>query len=276
MNAPTALYNGLPVDGDWVASRGLHYGDGVFRTVYLHDGVCVDGERHRARLAADLSRLGLAFSAEAEAQLWDEAARLAQRQGQGVLKVLAWRRAATRGYAPGSSAAERLLIVGPLADEPPTRWTEGVVAIDSPVRLAAPHVLAGAKHLNRIEQVLASRDWPAGVHEALMCDGDGHVICGTRSNVFWIRSGTVRTPHVDRCGVAGVMRERVLEQAAALGLAVQQVVAPRLELDEAEEIFITNALIGIWPLRQLGARVLQAPGTVTRQLMKTLRHPRMR
>lgn len=274
----TALYNGERVGEEtWVHARGLHYGDGVFRTIRIHRGRCLDWSGQRAKLAADAAHLALHPDAPHWEALEREAGALAFERGEGTLKILLWRRGERRGYAPEGTAVERLLLSGPMpvcADE---CWSRGIVVIDSAIRLATPHVLAGIKHLNRLEQVLASRDWPEGTHEALMQDAEGHVICGTRSNVFWVSGGRLRTPRIDRCGVAGVMRARVLDLATSMGLASEELpAAPRALLDEAEELFVTNSLIGIWPVRRLGERDFHpAPGPVTQELMKALQHPRM-
>ena len=69
--------------------------------------------------------------------------------------------------------------------------------------MAAQPLLAGIKHLNRLEQVLASRDWPDGVDEAMLGDDRGQPVCATRANLFWVRHGVLHTPALDRCGVAG-------------------------------------------------------------------------
>ena len=273
---PEALYNGAAVDStNWPQSRGLHYGDGVFRTLYIHDGECVDWNGQRAHLLADAARLGLQLQAPADQALDSEVHAIAQGRTAAVLKILLWRQASDRGYSPAAANAERLLICSPVPEVPATCWTRGVNVIDSPVRLASPHLLAGAKHLNRLEQVLASRDWPAGVDEALMSDADGHIVCGTRSNLFWSSHGRLLTPSLERCGVAGRMRARILEQASRLGIETGILQAPRASLESAEELFLTNSVFGIWPVRRLGKRDLPAPGRLTQALMRELPHPRM-
>ncbi len=275
--SPDALYNGARVEpAEWPRSRGLHYGDGVFRTLYIHEGECIDWPGQRAHLLADAARLGLSLPAAAAQSLDAEVRTIARERTAAVLKILLWRQSSSgRGYAPAAAHAERLLLCSPAPEHPAACWTHGVRVIDSPVRLASPHLLAGAKHLNRLEQVLASREWPAGIDEALMSDADGHVVCGTRSNLFWSHHGQLLTPSVERCGVAGRMRARVLELAARQGLEIAIRLAPRAELEAADELFLTNSVFGIWPVRRYGAHDLQAPGPLTQALMRQLHHPRM-
>jgi 4-amino-4-deoxychorismate lyase len=119
-------------------------------------------------------------------------------------------------------------------------------------RLAEQPQLAGLKHLNRLEQVLARREWSGSVpQEGLMLDTAGRVMGGTMSNVFARIAGQLVTPSVDRCGVAGVVRATVLTLAESLGMDCLQRELALEELLEAEEIFLTNALIGIWPVARL-------------------------
>jgi 4-amino-4-deoxychorismate lyase len=143
----------------------------------------------------------------------------------------------------------------------------------SGVRLSAQPLLAGVKHLNRLDQVLASRDWPQGVREALMCDAQGHVVCGSRSNLFIIRDGRLLTPRLDRCGVAGIMRGKIIDCARRMHLHVEQTELRPDDCLVADEAFVCNALIGIWPLHALGERRWSEPGAQTRRLMQAIAHP---
>ena len=106
--------------------------------------------------------------------------------------------------------------------------------------------LAGLKTLNRLESVLARAEWTnPRIWEGLMCDSDSNIVCGTMSNVFVRRGSTLSTPTLDRCGIAGVMRRWVLEQAAPLRM---RTAAGRLrwkDLAAADEVFMTNAVVGI-------------------------------
>jgi 4-amino-4-deoxychorismate lyase len=88
-----------------------------------------------------------------------------------------------------------------------------------------------------------------------------------------VRQGQLRTPALESCGVAGMMRDKVLAGAAALGIPVEVGTWPWQDLIDADEAFVTNSLIGIWPLRSLEQRRWQAPGLLTRRLMTALRHP---
>ena len=134
-------------------------------------------------------------------------------------------------------------------------------------RLGINPALGGLKHLNRLEQVLGARERTfAGWDEGLMLDAAGRVIGGTMSNLFLVRSDRLTTPDVATCGVAGVMRGRVKAAAADLGLQVtEEALTPDL-LGTADELFLTNALLGVWPVAHLADR-RWTPGPITRRLM---------
>jgi len=111
---------------------------------------------------------------------------------------------------------------------------------------------AGIKHLNRLENVLAGlRSGDAQAFESLMLAASGQVISGISSNVFVVKAGEILTPPVDRVGVAGIMRQIVLREAPRLGLAARE---RSLTLDDvfaADAMFITNARIGVVPVKRV-------------------------
>jgi 4-amino-4-deoxychorismate lyase len=266
-----ALLNGVALDQPLAASRGLHYGDGVFRTLLKFDGQLVDFKLQILKLEHDARALGL--DPPAAGLLRQEAEALSAGAAAAVLKILLLRAGTGRGYAPRGAATDRLLLRYPLPQYPASHWREGIRAFRCGLRLGRQPVLAGIKHLNRLEQVLATRDWPEDMDEGVLCDERGAPICGTRSNLFWVEGGVLHTPALDGCGVAGMMRDKVLAAAAALALTVRIETRPWTKLIDADEAFVSNSLIGLWPLRELEQRRWPAPGPVTARLAAALRHP---
>jgi 4-amino-4-deoxychorismate lyase len=268
-----ALYEGLAVEPTLAQSRGLHYGDGVFRTLLVHDGRALDLDLHLEQLEQDCGRLHLRPAPRSI--LADEVTALAREQASAVLKIILSRKRGARGYRANSDEAERLLLRSAAPSYPTANWDAGIRAVRSPVSLAIQPALAGAKHLNRLEQVLASRDWPAGVDEALMSDSEGRIVCGTRSNLFWASADGLRTAALSRCGVSGVTRRKIIDLAKQLDVPMVIVDAPWTALATAAEAFVCNSLIGIWPLREIDGRALPAPGPLTHRLAAALGHPRL-
>ncbi|HEY1076334.1 MAG TPA: aminodeoxychorismate lyase [Fontimonas sp.] len=269
--SPRTLRDGVAVDAGLAGSRALHYGDGVFRTVLHAGGRLVDWDRHMVKLAADCAALQLAMPNEA--QLLDEARQIVAGSPDAIVKIIVSRAAAARGYRPPGTASERWLIASAAPDLNRAAQRDGICIDWSSVTLAAQPLLAGVKHLNRLEQVLASRDWPAGIDERLLCDASGQVICGTRSNLFCLTDGRLLTPALNQCGIAGIMRGKLIELAQTLGLDVGIQPLTPAALHAADEVFVCNAVIGIWPVRALGTRQWAAPGVQTARLMQALAHP---
>jgi 4-amino-4-deoxychorismate lyase len=137
------------------------------------------------------------------------------------------------------------------------------------MRLARQPRLAGLKHLNRLEQVMARAEWRDEYAEGLMRDTEGLVIEGTMSNLFLVHEGVLVTPDLSQSGVAGVMRAAVLDLAAALGIpsAVRQVTTAMVE--GAQELFLTNSLIGLWPVTRLETHN-HVVGKITQTLQEAL------
>ncbi len=253
-----------------VLERGLHFGDGLFETIACVGGRARFLELHLQRLAAGCARLGLA--APDEAILRAEVQQLAAPSARAIIKVLLTRgAAASRGYAlTGSEAPTRISLRYAWPPEDPELAREGVRVRIAALRLGENPALAGLKHCNRLEQVLARREWTdSAIAEALMFSSSGALICGTMSNVFLVRDGRLYTPRVDRCGVAGIMRQVVLTAAADAGIAAEERVLDLSDLQAADEVFLTNALIGIRPVRELDGRPL-SPAGVTRRLQERL------
>jgi 4-amino-4-deoxychorismate lyase len=268
----SALLNGLTA-GDWTQSRGLHYGDGVFRTMLIWDAQILDWELHLQRLAADCLALELAMPDAS--LLRDEAQALADGQARAILKLIVMRKVGRRGYKIFGAASDRLLMRYPAPKYPEALWTSGVSAFFCELRLAAQPALAGIKHLNRLEQVLASRHWPDGADEGILRNQAGQPICGTRSNLFWASAGKLYTPALNQCGVSGMMRSKIMALASSLKMETIVTLAAEADLNAADEAFFSNSLIGIWPLRQLERHAWTAPGPITAALTAALQQPRL-
>ncbi len=267
------LCDGVEIDARVAGSRALHYGDGVFRTVLYAHGALVDWDRHVAKLAADCAALHLAMPDSVQLAL--DARKAVGGHGDAIVKIIVARKAAERGYRSAGLASECWIVASSAPPENPAACRTGIRVEISEVTLATQPLLAGIKHLNRLEQVLASRDWPADVDERLMCDAQGQLICGSRSNLFCVSDQRLLTPALNHCGVAGIMRGKLIDLAQARGVNVSIQPLSRGDLQNADEVFICNAVIGLWPVRALDAQHWSAPGPLTRRLMQALAHPRV-
>lgn len=267
------LINGQPGDSVAAGDRGLHYGDGLFETLAVRDGACEFWGRHMQRLRHGCERLGIPVPDEL--LLADEAARLAHGLSHAVLKILITRGSGGRGYrVPEAISPTRMLRLTQWPDYPKAHPEEGVRLRLCVQRLGYNPALAGLKHLNRLEQVLASREGDdPEIAEGVVLDQAGNAIEGTFTNIFMIKDGHVFTPCLFQCGVAGVMRAVVLDLAYSAGLTCAERELPLEDLFCADEIFLTNSLIGIWPVREF-QHWRKSPGPVTRILQSALERSR--
>ncbi|ANG62668.1 aminodeoxychorismate lyase [Marinobacterium aestuarii] len=271
--SPFTLINGVAADSVAVTDRGLAYGDGLFETVQLRAGRPLLLDLHLERLRSGCERLAIKSPTlfdDLQSDL-EHLARLCSMQDFGVLKILVTRGAGGRGYLPQvGMAPTRIVIVSVMPDYPHSPAQAGVRVRWCDMTLALSPRLAGIKHLNRLEQVLARSEWDdPDIREGLLCDTEGFVVEGTMSNLLWVRGKVLHAPLLDRCGVAGVVRKRVLQLAAAAGIEVLEGRFGKSELEQADEIMLCNSLIDIWPVVTLDARHWSV-GPVTRALQSLL------
>ena len=247
-----ALADTVPAD-----DRGLHYGDGLFETLLVRGGQPRFLEAHLARLKSGCSRLGIPFAAESALRA-EIAAACARAPRLAIIKIIVTRGSATRrGYAPDAETPRRVVSLyetAPLSAE----LRQGVDLVFATGTVAEHPGLAGLKHLNRLESVWATGEARAvGAFDAVLRMASGHLVSGAMSNLFVVRSGRVLTPPVDRAGVAGILRKVVLRECAALGIAAATQPVSLEELATADEVFITNARIGVVPVRRVGEHVFR-------------------
>lgn len=263
--------DGRPVAQPLLADRGLAYGDGLFETMAVRNGHAALLPRHLARLAVGLERLFIKLDlALLEAELRAFCGEL----GNGVAKLMITRGDGLRGYAaPQPSHPRRILLGSPPPAYPARNAERGVRLFPCTTRLAEQPALAGLKHLNRLEQVLARSEWQdASFAEGLMLDVSGRVVEAVFSNLFLVRAGVLLTAELSRCGVAGVMRAEILAQAEQQGMPLQVRDISYEELLGADEVFLCNSLYGIWPVCELAASVWPV-GPLTRKLQGLVRSP---
>lgn len=232
--------------------RGFAYGDGVFRTLPVLQGLAVSWRRHYRKLRDDCNALGIVCPAEDI--LLSDIAHLCSDNADCVIKIVVTRGESTRGYAvPPLAQPTRIVSRSVVPSYPAQNAIQGVNLHLCRLRLSSQPVLAGIKHLNRLENVLARMEWSdPQFADGLLLDQSDNVIECTMSNLFVRHGNRLMTPDLGRCGVAGVTRERIMEVAEKIGYEMS---IANFELDTllaAEEVIICNSLIGIWQVRELG------------------------
>lgn len=238
------LVNGDPVGTVAASDRGLQYGESVFTTLRVSEGVPLFEEAHLARLSRDAAQIRLP-PPDLEGFRCDLRALISE-CSEGILKLQWTRGAGGRGYRPpGVSTPTRISsarITDPLPTASPRPWSVRLAT----QRLALQPALAGAKHGNRLEQILARMEWEdAQIDEALMLDMEGFLVEGTMTNLFLFEDGQLKTPALDRCGVRGVLRDVLMASARDHGIpVVEQRLRPEA-LYRAQDVLLTNSVIGV-------------------------------
>lgn len=245
------LINGRREVGIKPYDRGFSYGDGVFRTMPAHSGQVLNWGRHFKRLQSDCNALGIVCPSEDVLQ--GDIAKLMNADESCVIKAIITRGESERGYAvPPLAQPTRVVMKSALPVYPEHYYADGVALFLCQTRLSHQPRLAGIKHLNRLENVLARMEWvDAQVADGLLLDLDGNVIECTMSNLFLRQGDHLVTPDLSRCGVAGVTRERIMELAPRLGYTIEARSLRLSELIDADEVVICNSLYGIWQVRKL-------------------------
>ncbi len=246
------LVDGRPAQTVPADDRALAYGDGLFETIAIHDAIPQHWALHYARLREGADRLAIPCPPEA-VWLQDLARAVGPRPAaRSVLKLVLSRGSGPRGYAPPVHAnPRRVLSLSPWPAPTPIPRAEWS-AIVCRTGLGRNPLLAGIKHLNRLEQVLAAREVAvAGADEGIMLDDRRAVIAGTRTNLFLVIAGRLVTPLVDQCGVAGVMRRVILDVAEQARLPSELRRVSQRDLREAREALVCNSLLGLVPVATL-------------------------
>ena len=262
------LINGERKNTLAVSDRGLHYGDGLFETIEVIHEKPVFLAQHLARLKTGCKILKIPFPAEN--LLLDEITQVCTAVDRGVVKLMLTRGSGGRGYRqPDPIQVTRLIALHPFPDYPESHQTQGIKACFCKLRLGLNPALAGLKHNNRLEQVLARAEWFDEFQEGLMLNLNEHVIEGTMSNLFIVKGQVIYTPEIKLSGIKGVMRKIVIKLAKQHNIALQKTLLTREFVLAADEIFLTNSVMGVWPVKSLEDKVYPV-GAMTQTIMAYL------
>lgn len=255
------------VDGEiatFVSSnnRGLNYGDGIFETLVVHDGRPRRWQAHMDRLGAACERLGLTMPPQAI--LLREVQTVSAGLPNTVVKIVLTRAGGGRGYMPSADKTCVRIVSSHIYPEGLLELgRDGIRTRICDLRLAIQPALGGIKHLNRLEQVLASAELrEAGAAEGIMLDAEDHVISAISSNIFIVWGERLLTPRLDRCGVRGVVRGQILSAFSARSEQRRIMVDMLLE---ADEVFLCNSVRGVVPVTAIDDREFPI-GPVTREI----------
>lgn len=263
------LVNGEYKDQIDLSDRGFQYGDGLFETIAVRDGKPVCFDRHLARLKAGCERLFIPFP-DTEL-LTFEAHQLSLQAADSVLKIILTRGSGGRGYRqPEVINTTRALSLHPFPEYSLSYKEQGIVTRFCNTRLGINPALAGIKHLNRLEQVMARAEWSdPSIQEGIMLDVNDHVIEGTMTNLFYVKNNRLYTSSLDQAGIAGIIRGVIIQIVAETGYPVIEHKFTKEQLLSADELFLTNSIIEIWPVRQVDSTFYRK-GLITEKVQTML------
>uniref|UniRef100_A0A8W7Q075 Aminodeoxychorismate lyase n=1 Tax=Anopheles coluzzii TaxID=1518534 RepID=A0A8W7Q075_ANOCL len=137
--------------------------------------------------------------------------------------------------------------------------------------LACQPRLAGIKHLNRLENVLARSEWAdPDIHEGLMLDTRGLLVEATMSNVYLVTGQQILTPRLDQNGVQGMLRDWLFAHAPQLGYQLSEAELAPAQLHAADAVFLSNSLIGLWPVANIAGQAVRSGSSCCQQLQALL------
>lgn len=255
----TVWLDGAVVDVLDTLQRALAYGDGLFETMRVVGGRVPLWPWHLLRLQRDLPRLRLEPPSPA---LTQQVAEHAATLGDATLKLMVIAQPGKRGYARSGTGTHSLLIAGPA----PTLAAGPLVLAPSALRLGDQPALAGIKHLNRLEQVLALAD-RGDADDVLLCDARGALVCAGSGNLLLVQGDSISTPRLRHCGIAGAFRDALIDQAATQGIRIRERRIGSADLAMAAAVYRCNALRGIDVVGRIGQQIFQ-PSPYTPQLWK--------
>jgi 4-amino-4-deoxychorismate lyase len=242
----TTLVNGIVCDYISVQDRGLHYGDGVFETLAYVEGHFQFLQQHLARMQDGAERLGIPYPDES--LFLSDIRKLLQKAAapKGVFKLILTRGQSQRGYRPANkSVATRICQYSDWPEHMVNWKSEGIDTCICNTRASVNTSVAGIKHLNRLENVLASSELGANYQEGFLLDNSDNVIEGTMSNIFAVFDNTLVTPELSCSGIEGIIREQVLTIAEENRINTEIRCVSKDEIVHAREIFICNSLLGV-------------------------------
>lgn len=251
MNLPRVWVNGQERTQISVFDRGLSYGDGFFTTALVDQGKWLNAEAHWWRIEQSCIKLALPPIDKdiLLTQLQSSFALLgAEQDSLLVLKLVVTRGQGGRGYQPPEQCTPTVII----------QWMESPVDLTLPesmlirqcqTPLSMNAALAGIKHLNRLDNVLAKAELQAsGFDDGLMENALQQVVCSSQANLFLLKDNRLLTPRLTQSGVHGTVRYALAKICADIGYQWQETDISWLQLQQADAIFLSNAIRGIMPV----------------------------
>ena len=205
-------YASFPITAsNLLSNRAINYGDGLFETMLINQQSIPLWDLHYQRLISDLEKFKI--DPVPEQFIHDKILSLVHDKESYIAKLMVFRNDTKRGYSSQSNKSNYFITVNPY----------NIIAAQaqeltvSSIKLTRQHNLAGVKHLNRLDQVMAAQDIIDTPYEdALMLDENNNIIETISKNVILIKDDQLYTPQLNECGVYGVGLRWLQQQGYSL------------------------------------------------------------
>jgi branched-subunit amino acid aminotransferase/4-amino-4-deoxychorismate lyase len=258
-------------------STGLLYGDGIFEILRSYDGVPFRFSDHYERMlkSCEALRLGLIYDEE---NLWLVIRELLRQndaaKGSAYVRITVFGAELNSLSTPKGVTTHTFAHVRPFTPPKPEKYKTGVNVRISSFRTSPHNPIAGHNTICFLPMILARRAaWERGLDEVFVQNTEGGICEGTTSNLFIVKEGSIYTPPA-RDGIQlEVSRQVVIDIAKQMSNPVKERRISQKMLMEAEEIFITNSLIEVMPVREIDGTLIGSgtPGPITIGLIKNYR-----
>ena len=263
MTKPTInnLLNGVATDYLNINDRAVQYGDGIFETILCDKNKLYYWEKHFQRLRLSAEKLNI--PCPEESLLLNDITQLLsgaenEEADSYAIKIILTRGTGERGYRYTKNLnPNRIVSLSRVESKYSSLLSNNLLSgalFLCEHQVSINENLAGLKHLNRLENVLARNEWNdaasastqgSEIIDGVMLNANQHVIEGTMSNIFAVKKQQLFTPCLMLSGVNGIMRNVVMELAAENNIIVTNVNLSLNELLTMDEVFICNSLIGM-------------------------------
>lgn len=232
-----------------VQPRSCLYGDGLFETMVFRAGHLCWWSHHWLRLQTGLKRLG--YPVLDEQRVWQSLTPVLTTLTQDSLIRLTVTRMGQRGYRAETDA--EMLIEVQASPLPAQVWHgQGIKARWCKTTWAQQPLLAGIKHMNRLEQVLARSEWSdSTIAEGLVCDTQGQVISGSMSAILLRFGKTVLAADITQTGIDSVARRVVMEALPQLGYEPMVQALSKKDVMMSDEVLVMNVVQGVGSIAEL-------------------------
>jgi branched-chain amino acid aminotransferase len=276
MHTPIVYINGLfwTIDKATVSvlDRGFTYGDGLFETMRSYSGKIFRLECHLDRLLQSARSIFIDLPmTKNEIRSAINASIQINMLSNSIVRITISRGEQDPGINIDYNAPPTVVIFArPLERIPKKIYKNGVgikLYKNSGIQIQGiPNQIKSCNYLSNI--LLRERGIKEGFFESILLDHNNNITEGTISNIFIIKNNQLKTPHVNKFVLSGITRQAILDICRENSISFMEDTITEKNMQEADEIFLTNSVIGVLPVSQINHQKLKnkIPGPITKKI----------